>query len=74
MNMYTCGEPDIFSHLSIIRKGPEFLEQKSNVLHIVQQTICSTLGVYDIQLATFTLFPVRVCPHAIKVSLPPLYH
>ena len=25
----------------------EFLKQKGNVLHVIQQTSCSTLGVYD---------------------------
>ena len=29
--------------------GPKFLEQKSNVFCIVQPTMCSMLGVYDIQ-------------------------
>ena len=44
------GEAGIFSHYDIIKIGPEFLEQNSNVLHIVQPTMHSTLSVYDIQL------------------------
>ena len=34
----------------MVKIGPEFLEQKGNVLGVVQPTICSTLGMYDIQL------------------------
>ena len=34
----------------VIEIGPEFLEQKGNVLRIVQPTMRSTLGVYDIRL------------------------
>ena len=33
----------------IIKIGPEFSEQKGNVLRIIQQTLCSMLGVYDIR-------------------------
>ena len=32
----------------VIKIGPEFLEQKSNILHVVQPTMHSTLGVHDI--------------------------
>ena len=34
----------------IVKIGPEFLEQKGNVLCVVQPNIRSTLGIYDIQL------------------------
>ena len=70
----------------IIEIGPEFLEQKGNVLFVVQLAMCSTLGVYNIgprQPVTcsklpviFALFPVlslRVHPHAIKVILSLFY-
>ena len=43
----TRGEPGIFSH--VIKIGPEFLEQKGNVLRVIQPTLRSTLGVYDIR-------------------------
>ena len=33
----------------VIKIGPEFLEQKGNVLHIIQPALRSTLGVYDIR-------------------------
>ena len=33
----------------IIKIGPEFLEQKGNVLRVIQPTLRSTLGVYDIR-------------------------
>ena len=39
------GEPGIFS-TDVIEIG---LKQKGNVLHVVQQTMHSMLGVYDIQ-------------------------
>ena len=42
----TRGEPGIFSH--VIKIGPEFLEQKGNVLSVIQPALHSTLGVYDI--------------------------
>ena len=32
----------------VIKTGPEFLEQKSNVLRVAQPTRCSMLSVYDI--------------------------
>ena len=40
------GKPGIFSH--VIKIGPEFLEQKGNVLSVIQPALRSTLGVYDI--------------------------
>ena len=43
----TRGEPGIFSH--VIKIGPEFLEQKGNVLSVIQLALRSTLGVYDIR-------------------------
>ena len=43
----TCGEPGIFSH--VIKIGPEFSEQKGNVLRVIQPALRSTLGVYDIR-------------------------
>ena len=33
----------------VIKIGPEFLEQKDNVLRIIQQTLCSMRSVYDIR-------------------------
>ena len=42
-----CGEPGIFSH--VIKIGPEFLEQKGNILSVIQPALHSTLGVYDIR-------------------------
>ena len=33
----------------VIKIGPEFLEQKGNLLHVIQLTLHSTLGVYDIR-------------------------
>ena len=35
----------------VIKIGPEFLEQKGNVLCVIQPALRSTLGVYDIHLA-----------------------
>ena len=43
----THGEPGIFSHVN--KMGPEFLEQKGNVLSVIQLALHSTLGVYDIR-------------------------
>ena len=43
----TRGEPGIFSH--VIKIGPEFSEQKGNVLRVIQPALRSTLGVYDIR-------------------------
>ena len=46
----TRGEParpDIFSH--VIKIGPEFSEQKGNILRVIQPALRSTLGVYDIR-------------------------
>ena len=43
--LFSC-EHDI----PVIKVGPEFLEQKGNVLCVVQPTMCSMLGVSDIQL------------------------
>ena len=40
-------EPGIFSH--VIKIGPEFSEQKGNVLRVIQPALRSTLGVYDIR-------------------------
>ena len=71
----------------VIKIGPEFLEQKGNVLCVIQPTLHSTLGVYDIGPpiatctcsklpATIALFPVlslRLRPRIIKVFLPPFY-
>ena len=45
--LYTRGEPGIYSH--VIKIGPEFLEQKGNVLSVIQPALRSTLGVYDIR-------------------------
>ena len=45
INMH--GEPGIFSH--VIKIGPEFSEQKGNVLRVIQPALRSTLGVYDIR-------------------------
>ena len=49
-NMYTWGEPWylFLREHDIIEIGPEFLEQKGNVLHVVKLTMRSTLSVYDI--------------------------
>ena len=33
----------------VIKIGPEFLEQKGNVLRVIQPTLRSTLSVYDIR-------------------------
>ena len=33
----------------VIKIGPEFLEQKGNVLRVIQPALRSTLGVYDIR-------------------------
>ena len=33
----------------IIKIGPKLLEQKGNILHVIQSTLCSTLSVYGIQ-------------------------
>ena len=41
-----CGEPGIFSY--VIKIGPEFSEQKGNVLRVIQPALRSMLGVYDI--------------------------
>ena len=50
--MYMRGEPDTYlfscDH-GIIEIGPEFLEQKGNVLRVIQPTLRSTLGVHDIR-------------------------
>ena len=44
-----CREPVFFSRdHDIIEMGPELLEQKDNILHIVQLTMCSTFSVCDI--------------------------
>ena len=43
----TRGEPGIFSH--VIKIGPEFLEQKGNVLSVIQPALRSTLSVYDVR-------------------------
>ena len=42
----TRGVPGIFS--LVIKIGPEFSEQKGNVLCVIQPALRSTLGVYDI--------------------------
>ena len=51
--MCTWGEPGIFYHVTmayiVIEIGPEFLEQKVNVLCVVQPIMRSTVGVYDIR-------------------------
>ena len=40
----------LFSHdHDVIEIGPEFLEQKGNVLRVIQPTLRSMLGVYDIR-------------------------
>ena len=54
----------------IIKIGPEFLEQKGNVLRVIQPALRSTLGMYDIGPP----MSLRVCPRAIKVFLPPFYY
>ena len=41
------GEPGTFSH--VIKIGPEFSEQKGNILRVIQSALRSTLGVYDIR-------------------------
>ena len=81
VNMYRRESlvPFLRKH-DVIKMG---VKQKSNVLCVVQPTMRSTLGVYDIQppkldtcsklVATFALFPVlnlQVCPRTIKISLP----
>ena len=66
----------------VIKIGPGFLEQKANILSVIQPTLRSTLSVYDIVppyldmcsklLATFALSPVlsfQVRPRTIKVFL-----
>ena len=48
--VYTWRAWYIFScDHDIIEIGPEFLEQKGNVLRIVQPTMRSMLGVYNIR-------------------------
>ena len=49
--LYVHGEAGIFFSCDhdVIEIGPGFLEQKGNVLRIVQQTMHSTLGVYIIR-------------------------
>ena len=37
----------------VIKIGPEFLEQKGNVLCVVRPTIHSVFGVYDILIARY---------------------
>ena len=56
------------SLVSLLRKHDVIEKQKGNVLCVVQPTVCSTLGVYDIQppkldtcnkwATIFALFPV----------------
>ena len=36
-------------HHDVIKTVPKFMEQKGSVLHIIQPTSRSTLGVYDIR-------------------------
>ena len=70
----------------VIEIGPEFLEQKGNVLRIVQPTMRSMLGVYNIRpwqsdtcsklSAIFALFPALsrwVHQRANKFVQPPFY-
>ena len=48
--MYMQGEPGIYSHVTmmyVIKIGPEFLEQKNSIFHIVPPTMHLTLSVYD---------------------------
>ena len=33
----------------VIGIGPDFLERKGDVLRVILQNLCSTLGVYDIR-------------------------
>ena len=33
----------------LVEIEPEFLEQKDNILHVIQPTLHPTLGVYDIR-------------------------
>ena len=33
--------------VALFKIGPQFLKQKGNILHIIQPTLHSTLGVYD---------------------------
>ena len=43
------------------RNGSEFLEQKANVLHVVQPTLCLTFSVYDIHpppIARYMKYPL----------------
>ena len=67
----------------VIKIGPK---QKGNILRVVQPTMSSMLGVYDIRppiadtciklpatFAPFLCCASRVCPRTIKFSLPPLY-
>ena len=47
-NVHTWRAWYLFSHdHDIIEIGPEFLEQKGNVLHVIPPTLHSTLCVYD---------------------------
>ena len=49
------GEHGVFSHVAMLIKiGPEFFEQESNGLLVVQSTMHSILGVYDICSPTVT--------------------
>ena len=57
------GEPGIFSHV-IIKVGPEFLEQKGNVLGVIQPALRSTLGVYS---------PPDIYIHVVSCLLPSLF-
>ena len=73
-----AGEPVSFLYKhDIIKIG---LKQKGNVLHVVQPTMRSMLGVYDIRcprvtpnLHSFSCSDSWVHPPTMKVSLPPLY-
>ena len=47
----TRGKPGMFFSRDhdVIEIGTEFLEQKGNVLRVIQPALRSTLGVYDIR-------------------------
>ena len=48
---WSCADMVFFLTWPLHNKiGAEFLDQKGNVLHVVQPTMCLTLGVYNIRL------------------------
>ena len=53
MNKHAWTARYIFSRdHDVIKIGPQFLEQKGNVLGVIQPALRSTLGVYDIRPPT----------------------